>query len=295
MQTGQAQRRVGDGRLEDYVRAVPMLAPYQPRSRPPETVRTKWPPKRAAAVTALWGSGFVGPGGKQETLRLTEPLGLNSSASLLLLGGGMGGPAEAVVDTFGSWVASFEADEELAQIAEERRARHPAGRRMQVAGWDRSNPSFGNNNAHHAMALEAARGAPMEAMLHAMAVALRPQGHVVVTEMVGDSLAAAQDREFAAWCRLENRAPDLPRLDHVTAALARLHFDVRVVEDLSDRHVAATMAGWRAAVKAMAQGPKPDAAVAAAFVNEAELWLLRIRLMRRFGFRLVRWHAVRAA
>jgi hypothetical protein len=27
-------------------------------------------------------------------------------------------------------------------------------------------------------------------------------------------------------------------------------------------------------------------------VTEAELWLLRIRVMRRFGFRLLRWHAV---
>jgi len=295
MQTGQMIRRVGDQPLEDYVRAVPGLAPFRPQLRPTEHVRAKWPPVRAAAVDALWGSGFACPGGAPETLRLAEPLGLNSNASLLLLGGGMGGPAEVVVDTFGSWVASFEADAEMAQIAEARRARHPAGRRMQVASWDRGNPSFGNNNAHHAMALEASRGASMEAMLDAMATALRPHGHVVVTEMVGDSPAASHDREFAAWCRLENRAPDLPRLDQVTAALARLHFDVRVVEDLSDRHVSATLAGWRAAVKGMAHGPKPDTAVAAAFVNEAELWLLRIRLMRRFGFRLVRWHAVRAA
>ena len=86
----------------------------------------------------------------------------------------------------------------------------------------------------------------------------------------------------------------MPRVNAVTAELTRHHFDVRVVEDVSDRHVSATLAGWRAAVKGMARGPKPATAVAAAFVNEAELWLLRIRLMRRFGFRLVRWHAVRA-
>ncbi len=283
MQAGQTTRRIGDGRLEDYGRAVPAPLMFAQRPRPVEGARARWSPRRTEAVEALWGGGFTGP------------MGLNSNASLLMLGGGMGGPAETIVDTFGSWVASFEADAELAQIAEDRRARHPSGKRMQVAGWDRENPSFGHHNAHHAMALEAARGAPLDRMLDAMAAALRPHGHIVITEMVADNASPGEDREFAAWCRLENRAPCLPRLDQVTSALARLHFDVRVVEDVSDRHVSETLAGWRAAVKTMARGPKPDTAAAAAFVTEAELWLLRIRLMRRFGFRLVRWHAVGAA
>jgi len=243
----------------------------------------------------LWGSGFIGPGGAAETLRLAAPIGLNRNASLLLVGGGMGGPAETIVDSYGSWVASFEADETLADIAEERRALNPCAQRIQIAGWDRNKPSFGRHNAHHAMALEACRGASPAAMLDAVADALCPQGHIVMTELVADSAAPQQDREFAAWCRLESRLPALPRLDDVTEALARLHFDVRVVEDVSDRHVSETLAGWRAAVKGMARGPKPDMAIAAAFVNEAELWLLRIRLMRRFGFRLVRWHAVGSA
>ncbi len=281
MQPGQNTRRIGDGRLEDYGRPVPGPLTSAPRPRAAEGARARWLPRRTEAVGALWGEGFTGPGGPQETLRLAGPMGLNSSASLLLLGSGMGGPAETIVDTFGSWVASFEADAELAQIAEERRARHPSAKRMQIAGWDRENPSFGHHNAHHAMSLEAA--------------ALRPHGHMVMTEMVADNAAPGEDREFAAWCRLENRAPSLPRLDTVTSTLARLHFDVRVVEDVSDRHVSETLAGWRAAVKSMARGPKPDIAAAAAFVTEAELWLLRIRLMRRFGFRLVRWHAVGAA
>jgi cyclopropane fatty-acyl-phospholipid synthase-like methyltransferase len=246
-------------------------------------------------VQSLWGQGFTSPGGAPETLRLARPMGLNSNASLLLLGGGMGGPAETIVENFGSWVASFEADAEMAGIAEQRRTLHPASRHMRVATWDRANPSFGLHNAHHAMALEAARGNQLDAILDGVAAALRPHGHVVMTELVAENPPPDNDREFAAWCRLENRLPALPRMDNVTASLSRLGFDVRVVEDVSDRHVSATLGGWRAAVKGMAAGPKPDCAAAAAFVNEAELWLLRIRLMRRFGFRLVRWYAVGAA
>jgi hypothetical protein len=84
----------------------------------------------------------------------------------------------------------------------------------------------------------------------------------------------------------------MPRVNAITAELTRRRFDVRVVEDVSDRHVSATLAGWRAAVKTLAAGPRPEPATAGIFVTEAELWLLRVRLMRRFGFRLLRWHAI---
>jgi hypothetical protein len=263
---------------------------------PAPTARApRWPPTRLTAVESLWGPGYLSPGGPAETLRLARPLGLEADATLLLLGGGIGGPAETIAGTFGASVESFVADPELAAIAEQRRTTYPVASRVQVATWDRERPAFRRHSAHHAMALEALRGAPVEPVLDSLAGALRPRGHIVLTELVSDTQVPAADREFAAWCRLEDRRPDLPRVNTVTTALTDLHFDVRVIEDLSDRHVSATLAGWRGAVKAMATGPRLPAAAAGIFVTEAELWLLRIRLMRRFGFRLLRWYAIGAA
>ena len=255
----------------------------------------RWSKNRVAAVEALWGPGFTGPGGAKETLRLASPMGLTPSLTMLLLGGGLGGPAAAIATKFGAWVNSFEADAEMAAIAEQRRQADPGLRRVAVAGWDRDAPAFSPKSVHHAMSLEALRGAPFAPMLAAVAGALRPHGHIVVTELVAGGDAPGADREFAAWCRLENRLPELPRSEAVSAELTRQGFDVRVVEDLSDQHVAATLSGWRTAVKAMASRPRPDAAAACIFVTEAELWLLRVRLMRRFGFRLIRWHAIAVA
>lgn len=51
-----------------------------------------WTPGRLRFVAALWGEGFIGPGGEEEALRLSKPLGLQSSHSLLNIGAGMGGP-----------------------------------------------------------------------------------------------------------------------------------------------------------------------------------------------------------
>src|ERR1700733_5688139 len=234
----------------------------------PATSPRRWPPRRLAAIEALWGPGFTGPCGGPETLRLAKPMALNSNASLLLLGGGTGGPAETIAGAFGSWVASFEADPDLAHVAEQRLTNHPEARRVQIATWDRANPAFAPRSANHALSLEAVRGAAMNPVLDSLSTALRPNGHVVLTEMVTDTEVPDNDREFAAWCRLEDRLPALPRMDDITATLTRLRFDVRVVEDMSDRHVSATLAGWRTAVKSMETGPRPDTGDVAAFVIE---------------------------
>jgi SAM-dependent methyltransferase len=269
---------------------APAKAPQNDQAAP-----ARWPPSRIAAVEALWGPGFVMPGGGTETLRLAKPMRLSSSVTLLLVGGGLGGPARAISESYGAWVASFEADPELHAVALHRRALFDPRNRITMDMWDRHAPAFRERSASHVLSLEGLRGARPAPVLESLARALRPNGQIVLTELVSDEPPNDKDREFAAWCRLENRLPELPKSGEVTTALQRLRFDVRVMEDMSDRHIAQTLGGWREAVKTLSGGPRPAPQQAAAFVTEAELWLLRIRLMRRLGVRLVRWHAIGAA
>ena len=49
-----------------------------------------WPSARIGVAEALWGQGFLFPGGGAEVLRLTAPLGLSAASSLLLIGAGSG-------------------------------------------------------------------------------------------------------------------------------------------------------------------------------------------------------------
>ena len=77
----------------------------------------------------------------------------------------------------------------------------------------------------------------------------------------------------------------------ITKVLGRLGFDVRIVEDVSRRHMQNAMEGWRIAVEAMA-GARPALRQVGMVVREAELWLARFRLMRAGRLRLVRWHAI---
>jgi hypothetical protein len=260
--------------------------------RPPAAGRpARWAPARIAAVEALWGRGFHSPDGVAGTLRLATPLHLGPNDKLLLLGGGLGGPSCAIAADCGAWIDHFEADDELALLARGHIAARASGERIVVQGWNPDFPDFGIRSSDHAMLLEALRNADPVRTLESLAASLRPRSRIVMTELVTDRPAPGTDHEFTAWCRLENRHPALPRGEAITAALTRLRYDVRVVEDISNAHVSAVLAGWRNAVTAMDDAPAPAPASASVVVTEAELWLLRIRVMRRFGFRLLRWHA----
>ena len=73
--------------------------------------------------------------------------------------------------------------------------------------------------------------------------------------------------------------------------LGRLGFDVRIVEDISHRHLQDVLAGWLTAIRVMQQR-RPTLRQLALVVREAELWLARCRLLQDGRLRLVRWHAI---
>jgi cyclopropane fatty-acyl-phospholipid synthase-like methyltransferase len=263
--------------------SVPMVA-----DRPPP----KWNRDRLKITDALWGQGYQFPGAEIETLRLAKPLGLTKASSLLLLGAGAGGPACSLAINFGVWVSGFEEDTDLVATAIDRVARRNLTKHAQTELWDPTEPKFRDGFYHHGMALEALHGGQPERVLSAVARALKPSGHVVITELVADTPLDPGNPVVAGWAHLERRNPKaLPTETTITRILGRLGFDVRVCEDISERHVSHAMAGWRSLVRLMEDAP-PTRREAMSSVQEAELWLLRLRLFEIGSLRLVRWHAI---
>jgi SAM-dependent methyltransferase len=269
--------------------ATPRPPPRRPELPPPEP--TLWPAGRLAVAEALWGEGYLFPGGEAEMLRLARPLGLSAAASMLVVGTGSGGPPRSIASHLGSWVSGFEYDPALASLGAARCASAGLGRRASVARWDPEAPAFRARHYHHGLALEPLRVAYPEAALAALAGALKPSGQLLLVEAVADTPLDPDDPIVAAWLRLDGRAHLPPTEMAVTRILGRLGFDVRVTEDISGRHAGQALHGWRDMVAALRDHP-PDARRAAPLVAEAELWLLRLRLIRAGKLRLMRWIAL---
>ena len=166
-----------------------------------------WPSARIGIAEALWGEGFLSPGGATETLRLAKPMGLSAASSLLLLGAGSGGSTRSIATSLGVWVSGFEANPRLAALANERSIRAGLGKRAQVETWDPDAPKFPLHYYHHGMALEPLHGARPEPTLAALSLALKPGGQLVLVELVADLQLDAADPTVAAWARLDHRPP----------------------------------------------------------------------------------------
>ena len=255
-------------------------------------IRTAWPAARLALSNELWGTGFIFPGGESEILRLTRPLGVSAAASLLIVGVGSGGPASTVSRNLGARVIGMDNDPSLLAAARGLVTKSQLGKKITLKPWDPEMPAFGTNSHHHCLALEPFHGGQPEPIVDALARALRPGGQMVITELAAVAPLNQADPIVRRWAELEHRDPlDLLAPVAVTRMLGRIGLDVRVAEDISDRHMEQALAGWRARLRVLREAKQPPQQ-AVHLVREAELWLLRRRLIRDGRLRMMRWHAI---
>nr|WP_294519569.1 hypothetical protein [uncultured Rhodopila sp.] len=280
------------GRSHAAPRAVAAPAPVADAPAAEAAPRTPWPRERIALADALWGEGFGLPGGEVEALRLTRTLGPSPAHSLLLVGGGPGGAACAITREFGAWVAALENEPELVDAAHALIARSELGRKVGIGLWQPDKPVFETRKYHHCVAMEPLIGVEAEPILDGLARALKPSGQLVITDLVAEEKLDAAHPALARWAALERRDPaGLQPSAAVTRILGRVGMDVRVAEDISERHIAQVLQGWQAVVRDL-RGARPDPAKAARLVAEAERWLLRWRLVKEGRLRMMRWHAI---
>jgi SAM-dependent methyltransferase len=258
---------------------------------PEASIQTTWPSTRLALTNQLWGSGFIFPGGELETLRLTRPLGLSAAASLLIVGVGSGGPATAVARNLGAWVTGMEIDPALLSAAQLLVKKAQLTKKVIIKSWDPDNPVFDSKTHHHCLALEPFHGAHPEPIVVWLARALKTGGQMVITELTAEVPLNLADPGVQRWGELERRDPaNVLAPVAVTRMLGRVGLDVRVVEDMSANHLEHALLGWRVMLREL--DSKPSRQEAVQLVREAELWLLRRRLIREGRLRMMRWHAI---
>jgi SAM-dependent methyltransferase len=268
------------------------VGPEQEDARSEAHLQSAWPPARLAMAHLLWGDGYVFPGGEIETLRLARPLGVSAATSLLVIGSGSGGPAISVARDLGTWVTGLEsnADLEIASIKLVRKAQ--LQKKITIKTWDPEKPEFEPRSHHHCLALEPLLGPQPEPILDGIARALRPGGQLVLTELATAATLDLTDPTVKRWAVLERRDPsEIPAARAVTRMLGRVGLDVRIAEDASTRHMEQAMLGWRVLLRDLRDN-KPTRHQAVQLIAEAELWLLRRRLIRSGQLRMMRWHAI---
>ncbi|HEY9164210.1 MAG TPA: class I SAM-dependent methyltransferase, partial [Magnetovibrio sp.] len=85
------------------------------KTEPPKEDKV-WPATRLNVVERVWGEGYITPGGPEQVKKLLPLLALDKKKSVLLLGAGLGGINQTMVEETGVWVTGLERDRELAEL-----------------------------------------------------------------------------------------------------------------------------------------------------------------------------------
>ncbi len=212
---------------------------------------------------------------------------------MLQLGAGLGGPARALATECGAWVTGFEPDAELAAQGAALSAKAKLEKKAEVLPLDPARPAIRPGYFHHALSLETFWRLPEKATVApALVAGVKPKGQLVLTELVLGEVSPSAEKAFAAWSRLESATPALVGEKALTALFGKQGLDIRIVEDITARHISQTLSAWASFVEELKRD-RPTGAFAARIVDEAERCMRRIDLMRSGLLRLVRWHAIR--
>lgn len=280
-----------DDRAEATPSARSPRRPLDPEPPPPPPAR--WPETKLKVLGAIWGEGFLGPGGAEEALTLAKPLGLSQTHSVLNLGAGLGGVTRALAAHSGAWITGYETDPDLAAAAQALSEKHKVEKKAEVRHLDPAKPQIRAGYYHHALALEALWRLPDKApVLGALVAGVKPKGQVVLTDLVLGPPSPAAERAFAAWAQLEAAPPCLTGEKALGTLLGKEGLDIRICEDITARHISQTVAAWSAFVEELKRD-RPSRPFATQVVAEAERCLRRIELLRAGRMRLLRWHAIR--
>ncbi len=265
-------------------------APPEHAAPPEPASKEVWNEDRIAAVEALWGHGHVRPGGDTFTLNFVRPMGLTPAMSIIDMRAGLGGPARALVDTFGLWIAGYEPVEALAVAGHERSIYGGMARKAPIQAYDPATLELKPNRYDAAIAFELfSHIRDKNSLFERIVQALKEPGQIMFTEFALKS-RGDQPPEIAAWREIEPEVSDLWTLREYREMCEDAKLDLRICDDFSDDYRSAALHGWGDAVEQFRPGVQPPKVVAM-MLNELERWTRRLAAIESGALRVVRIHA----
>ncbi len=266
-------------------------APAVPSGKPRADPVVVAPLDRTTVAQWLWGPGFIMPGDEHYVLELVKPFGLTPAMSMLDLSAGLGGPARAIAQAYGTYITGLERSPERAKRGMEMSVAANLGKRATVAQFNPESIELRPNSFDCILG----RGSTYsvvekERMLRVVFQGLKPRGQFLLNEFTVDP-ALSKRPELAAWMARETFPPVLWTIEQYNDCLTSLGFDIRVVEDVTLDYRMMIVAGWARLIKEVDLKTMARSHLRVV-VNEAELWALRIAALESGALRVYRLHAL---
>jgi len=258
---------------------------------------TAWKQERIEIANLVWGEGYCGPGGPQHVIDLVKLLGLTPEMSILMIGGGLGGPARVLAKEYGCYVDAYEQSRELTAAGNELSLVAGLSKKavIETYNFDKCSPFKRKYDA--AVSTEALFTVENKAsVMNAVQASIKPCKLFVITDYVLSDNVEEDDPEIQEWV-VSEPARIHPIQNHAMATLIEQNqFNLRVKEDVTENFRSLIAKSWSQAgelVQQLLDRGDEGRPLVDMLLREATLWSRRSALMTKHKIQVVRYLAER--
>ena len=256
-----------------------------------------WKQERIEIANLVWGEGYCGPGGPQHVIDLSKLLGLTPEMSILMIGGGLGGPARVLAKEFGCYVDAFEQSRELTAAGNELSLVAGLSKKAIIAHYDFDKcPQF-KRKYDAAISTEALFTVEKKGdVLNTVQGSMKPCKLFVITDYVLADNVEPDDPDIKEWIDSEPMKIHPVQNQEMATLIEQNQFNLRVKEDLTENFRSLIAKSWAQAgdlVQQLLERGDEGRPLVDMLLREATLWSRRSALMTKHKIQVMRYLAER--
>lgn len=252
----------------------------------------EWETSRIRLAEALWGEGFISPGGPDYVLSMIKFFGLDPSMSVLDLGAGLGGATRVMCEKFGVWARGLEEDPQLVEAGMALSTKAGMAKRAPIEGFDPESLELKPKSIDCIFSKEYLyRVEHKRELLRTLEGALKGRGQLLFTDYVLAKAHGSSDL-LEAWKESEPSPPHLWSVQDYENAFGKLHLDIRVIDDITEAFHKMVTTRWAAYMLSIKTHGLDDD-LASCLMEEVERWTRRMQLLESDEVHICRFHVVK--
>jgi cyclopropane fatty-acyl-phospholipid synthase-like methyltransferase len=250
-----------------------------------------WTRERIKVNEFIFGQGHTTPTTPEHIAALIKPMGLDDSKSVLDIGAGLGGVTRYMGREAGAWVEGVEDDPVLAYAGMLRSCKAGIEKKAAIAPCEYELLSPGKKFDAIFSKEVFFQIKHKENLFAFIKASMKERGHLCFTDYVLKHSQKPHDK-VREWFDEEEPRPMVWSVSQYTDLMFGMGFDIRITEDISDKHRAMIMASWAEIPEPLVALGKRNPAAQTMIVEEAERWMRRVAAIETGDVRVFRFYAL---
>ncbi len=249
-----------------------------------------WSVSRQRSVVTLFGDGMTRCIPDNAKQKLTNPLGINKTMSVVELGSGLAGFATWVVDKFETYVDCYEENEDLVEASTGLIKMAGLTRFIKIkhADFEKFEPKVKSANvAYTSEALFCVENKlDCFRRIHGM---MKPEGQFMMSDYMLEG-KTMDDPDVQKWAAGEPKQPHLLDVQEIRKLLTKAGFEVSIAEDTTAEYKANVLKAFAEYAARTSSGEK-SGHLHDWVLKEGELWTSRVQAMEAGALKVFRIYA----